>query len=364
MGRSEHIDYLDGWRGLAILVVLIAHFGHLESTNLGLFGVELFFVLSGLLMARILYEQRMPIGEFYRRRIARICPLLYLFILVVLVAEWARGAHVGWKEALALPTFTRTYVGSYVFDDPFPVQHIWSLNVEEHCYLLLAVVASIAVLRNRAAAVLVTLAMLTFAALGLHHLLQGQARKYLYDTECAATALLLSAGYRLLYRRVRVPAYLPLLALALAPWFYLPTTPGATRLQFMAQVTVPPFLLAFAVNHLETAPAWFLSLLRARWLRLLGVISYSVYIWQQPLYLSSNRFPFHSAVLCAVLIGCASFYLYESPVRRWLNLHWSGPRRHQPEAIPETAQPASPAPPPLEITAPATAISQAAQHLR
>jgi peptidoglycan/LPS O-acetylase OafA/YrhL len=52
--------------------VLVAHFGHLEATNLGEFGVELFFVLSGLLMARILYEQRMPIREFYRRRIARI----------------------------------------------------------------------------------------------------------------------------------------------------------------------------------------------------------------------------------------------------------------------------------------------------
>src|SRR5579872_1267137 len=92
MSSSKRIDYLDGWRGLAILVVLVAHFGHLESTNLGLFGVELFFVLSGLLMARILYEQRMPIGEFYRRRIARIFPLFYLFVFTILFIEWARGA--------------------------------------------------------------------------------------------------------------------------------------------------------------------------------------------------------------------------------------------------------------------------------
>jgi len=343
MPRSERIDYLDGWRGLAILVVLVAHFGHLESTNIGLFGVELFFVLSGLLMARMLYEQRMPIAEFYRRRIARIFPLFYLFVFTILSAEMARGAHVGWKEALSLATFTRTYVGSYVFDDPFPVQHIWSLNVEEHCYLLLALIALSALLRRRAAATLITLSMLTFVAMGLHHLLQGHTRPYLYNTECAATALLLSAGYRLLHQRVQVPSWAPVAALALAPLFYLPTTPGATSVQLAAQLTVPAFLLAFAVNHLGAAPSWFLNLLRARWLRLLGVISYSVYMWQQPIYLSSNRFPWHTAVLCALLIGAASFYLHESPLRRWLNTHWAPRARAEART---TGAPAAPGPEP------------------
>jgi peptidoglycan/LPS O-acetylase OafA/YrhL len=339
MPRSEHIDYLDGWRGLAILVVLVAHFGHLESTNLGLFGVELFFVLSGLLMARILYEQRMPIGEFYRRRIARIFPLFYLFVFTILIVAMARGAHVSWKEALSLSTFTRTYFG-YVFDDPLPVHHLWSLNVEEHCYLLLALIAMSALLRRRAALTLITLSMLTFVAMGLHHLLQGHMKPYLYNTECAATALLLSAGYRL-HRRVRVPPWAPVLALVLTPFFYLTTTPEATSVQLAAQLAIPPFLLAFAVNHLADSPVWFLNLLRARWLRLLGVISYSVYIWQQPFYLSSHRFPWHTAVLCALLTGLASFYLYENPSRRWLNTHWTGraratkPRDVSTEAAPQ-----------------------------
>lgn len=342
MPRSERIDYLDGWRGLAILVVLVAHFGHLESTNIGLLGVELFFVLSGLLMARILYEQRMPIGEFYRRRVARIFPLFYLFVFTILIVEMARGAHVSWKEALSLSTFTRTYFG-YVFDDPLPVHHLWSLNVEEHCYLLLALLAMSALLRRRAALTLITLSMLTFVAMGLHHLLQGHMKPYLYNTECAATALLLSAGYRL-HRRVRVPPWAPVLALVLTPFFYLPTTPGATSAQLAAQLAIPPFLLAFAVNHLADSPAWFLNLLRARWLRLLGVISYSVYIWQQPLYLSSARFPWHTAVLCALLIGAASFYLYENPLRRWLNTHWTGRARAPEPRVRDASDEAAPQP--------------------
>lgn len=347
MPTPTRIDYLDGWRGLAILVVLVAHFGHLESTNIGLFGVELFFVLSGLLMARILYEQRMPIGEFYRRRIARIFPLFYLFVFTILTVEWLRGAHVGWKEVLTLSTFTRTYFG-YVFDDPLPVHHIWSLNVEEHCYLLLALIAMSTLLRRRAALTLIGLSMLTFVAIGLHHLLQGHARRFLYNTECAATALLLSAGYRLIHRRVPVPSWAPVLALALTPWFYLPTTPGATSAELAAQLAVPPFLLAFAVNHLGASPSWFLNLLRARWLRLLGVISYSVYMWQQPLYLSSDRFPLHSAVLWALLIGAASFYLYESPVRRWLNARWSERARPEPRALP-AREPAAAAAQPVKL---------------
>ncbi len=326
-------------------MVLVAHFGHLESTNIGLFGVELFFVLSGLLMARILFEQRMPIGEFYRRRIARIFPLFYLFVFTILSVEWIRGAHVGWKEVLSLSTFTRTYFG-YVFDDPLPVHHLWSLNVEEHFrYLLLALIAMSALLRRRAVLTLITLSMLTFVAIGLHHLLQGHARRFLFNTECAATALLLSAGYRLMHPRVQVPSWAPMLALALTPWFYLPTTPGATSAQLAAQLAVPPFLLAFSVNHLGASPAWFLNLLRARWLRLLGVISYSVYMWQQPLYLSSDRFPGYTAVLCALLIGAASFYLYESPVRRWLNAHWAERAPTAPRALGASEQTAAQAQP-------------------
>ena len=66
--REQHIEYLDGWRGVAIGMVLLSHFFRL-SYNAGRFGVDLFFVLSGFLMARILFEQRTPIAAFYRRPI-------------------------------------------------------------------------------------------------------------------------------------------------------------------------------------------------------------------------------------------------------------------------------------------------------
>jgi peptidoglycan/LPS O-acetylase OafA/YrhL len=55
---SGRLSYLDGWRGLAIICVLAGHFLFIKSFNLGPFGVELFFVLSGRLMADILFVFR------------------------------------------------------------------------------------------------------------------------------------------------------------------------------------------------------------------------------------------------------------------------------------------------------------------
>ena len=68
--NSQHFDYLDGWRGLAIIFLLIGHFYPVPGINFGHFGVNLFFVLSGLLMSRLLFVKSVPIPLFYKRRIS------------------------------------------------------------------------------------------------------------------------------------------------------------------------------------------------------------------------------------------------------------------------------------------------------
>ena len=71
---NRHIPYLDGWRGLAVAFLLLGHFFPVDGINFGTVGVHLFFVLSGLLMTRILFVQKVPLALFYQRRIARIFP--------------------------------------------------------------------------------------------------------------------------------------------------------------------------------------------------------------------------------------------------------------------------------------------------
>ena len=61
--RTEQLSYLDGWRGLAILLLLVGHFLPVPGVNLGAIGVRLFFALSGFLMVRLLITQRVPIAR-------------------------------------------------------------------------------------------------------------------------------------------------------------------------------------------------------------------------------------------------------------------------------------------------------------
>src|SRR5437868_7217872 len=70
---------LDGWRAMAILLMLDAHFTRIGPLHLGLsqagrLGVDVFFCLSGLLMSRLLFEKRMSLGLFYKRRFSRVYP--------------------------------------------------------------------------------------------------------------------------------------------------------------------------------------------------------------------------------------------------------------------------------------------------
>ena len=78
----QHLDYLDGWRGLAVSLVLLGHFG-LDDVLPGtsVLGVDFFFVLSGRLMAEILFVQRSPLPTFFFRRFSRIYPGLLVFVL-------------------------------------------------------------------------------------------------------------------------------------------------------------------------------------------------------------------------------------------------------------------------------------------
>ena len=149
---ATRIDYLDGWRGLAISLVLCAHF--LPESRLvdsGQLGVNVFFSLSGFLMSNILFVKRTPIPTFYRHRISRICPVFFLFVASIYFAGWCFGRSNSWVEIISTATFLRTYfpVPPTIWRSDLPIGHLW-LNAEEHCYVILSVVAFFAFLSTRA----------------------------------------------------------------------------------------------------------------------------------------------------------------------------------------------------------------------
>ena len=151
-----YLPALDGVRGLAILMVLAAHYSTvldrsvpweritITLCDMGTTGVDLFFVLSGFLITGILLDTRDGPGyfrNFYARRTLRIFPLYYVFLFVQFVP--IRGMHEMMQKQAPFsginPLWYLFYASNLgptrgVFD--FSLGHMWSLAVEEQFYLI------------------------------------------------------------------------------------------------------------------------------------------------------------------------------------------------------------------------------------
>lgn len=316
---KTHIPYLDGWRGLAIVLLLIGHFFPIPGINFGAIGVALFFVLSGYLMSAILFVDKLPLSIFYRRRASRILPSAAVFLAVVALAYLLTGRDISTYELLSAATFTNNYfVGAVPWT--MPVGHIWSLSVEEHAYILLSLVALSC--RARKASGLLELGLiagLIAAIAALYWLAFGSkpAPGLWLHTEVAAFGIMAS-GFLLLAFRVRRPA-LP--ALAVPVLLGLGICAHWWRVAPPATLVVGSAAFALALNLLERKPGLFRSALEWRPLRQLGIWSYSLYLWQQPFYMLTHRegMPAPLALACALAVGIAAFHLVERPARAWLN---------------------------------------------
>lgn len=323
---EERLAYLDGWRGVAIALVLLSHFASIHEPRLGRLGVDLFFVLSGLLMSRILFEQKTPLATFYRRRASRILPVFLLYVAVVFLVYAAAGTNFTMSEFVSTLTFTRTYVGESAYLSDYPLGHVWSLNVEEHSYVLLSAVAALPLLSRNKGWILIGIAACSAMAMAMYWL-AGSDADYMIRTECAALPIMLSAGYRQI-RAVFLPYVRPWMApaaIALAIGCY-------TRFAGPVGPAAAPFLLAFAVNHIGSTDAA-RRLLEHGALRMLGIWSFSIYLWQQPFYrlVLAKTLPPISGLALAMIVGLLSYYAWESPIRRWLNEHW-----HVSRVVPRT----------------------------
>ena len=145
--RIGHIPCLDGLRALAVSLVLLVHFPYVQgsvwskalwgigqATRAGYIGVDLFFVLSGFLITRILLQEKVDCGaigfkSFFIKRALRILPIYYLSVFIAAVCfGYSSGSFA------SLATFTFNFHVPF-YPDSNPLEHTWSLSVEEQFYL-------------------------------------------------------------------------------------------------------------------------------------------------------------------------------------------------------------------------------------
>lgn len=323
----SHLDYLDGWRGLAIGFLLIGHFYPVPGVNLGTVGVNLFFVLSGWLMTRLLFIKDTPIPAFYRRRISRIFPVHFFFLCLTTLLFVLWHHPVSWRELLVAALFVNNYFPS----DPaiMPFGHIWSLAVEEHSYILLSVMALAARKGWLKPSRAIAFAAAVFSLFGVGYWLQFSGKelefgKWLH-TEVSAFGIFFSAYLMLHFHRRGIPqlptlAYPALLLLGVAFHWWSIASPVRTL--------IGVGLFALTLNLLMNAPQLIQRALSFRPLRLLGVWSFSIYIWQQPFYLMLHRDGMQRelALGLALSAGLLSYYFIENPIRNYLNTAWGRAR--------------------------------------
>jgi peptidoglycan/LPS O-acetylase OafA/YrhL len=315
------IPYLDGWRGLAIIGVLTDHFLFSHPINPGRLGVELFFVLSGRLMAEILFERAAPLPAFFIRRAARIYPALAVFVLTIFAVAKLTGVfRIPFAALLSALTFTANYYSIYG-SRVTVLDHIWSLCIEEHVYLLLGVVALLA----RRWGLHPFNAIVALAGL---FIVNGMIRTWgfgadyyavYWRTDVRGASILIGAATYLYFARPGLPAIfsahraLPLLAGAAAILLNLQIVPDPIK------YSLGTVCLAVCLCTLPSIRPAFLAVLETHWLGWIGMVSYAVYLWQQPFAQIAE--PVWRVVSLPLVLLCAlvSFYLIEQPARAWLN---------------------------------------------
>jgi peptidoglycan/LPS O-acetylase OafA/YrhL len=214
-----HVDSLDGVRGLAILMVIFSHafqsniegngtFSRVVGTILGygIFGVDLFFVLSGFLITGILVNSLGSEGyfkKFYARRVLRIFPLYYavLFVLFALTPMLHLQWHgMGWLMLGYFQNLRPTQIATFSPGPGLQLNHFWSLAIEEQFYLVWPAV--IFFVRDRQRLLWITLSVAA-VALGLRLMLVnlGVGHLVIHETTLLrADSLVLGGTLALLYR--------------------------------------------------------------------------------------------------------------------------------------------------------------------
>jgi peptidoglycan/LPS O-acetylase OafA/YrhL len=329
---------IDGLRAVAVLGVLLFHAGFGFSG--GYTGVDVFFVISGFLITRLIQQEvqagTFSLAVFWERRIRRILPALVVMVGCTLAAGTMLLVPTDLAE-LAESSIAQALMGANVyfwqhagyFDGPTelkPLLHTWSLAVEEQFYLVfpLLIVACRRLPTRPWLAVLCGLSLGSFALSVWGTYAFSSATFYLLPTrawELAAGAVLanLPPHWKPSRKLAEPLAYLGMAGIAFSYFCYSSTTrfPGVAAL-------VPCLGTALVIGSSTGRLTSLGRMLALRPLVLVGLISYSLYLWHWPIlallrYRIDEQLPPAVrlvAVTLSVVLAILSWRFIEQPFRR------------------------------------------------
>ena len=290
--RSE----IDGLRAVAVLPVILFHAGF-ETFKGGFVGVDIFFVISGYLITTILLNDLknddFSIARFYERRARRVLPALFFVVLCVLPFAWFWMLPEQMKDFADSLMAIGLFVSNILFwlesdyfsaaAEQMPFLHTWSLAVEEQYYLLFPVLLAFLWKygRHRAFLVIVSLSLLSLLLSEYSWRVSYSANFYLAPTRAWEIFAGSIAAFLIQQQGVRsnnLLAAIGLSAIVVSIFTYNSSIP------FPSAYALLPVLGAVLIVMFAGPDTLVARLLGRRLFVSIGVVSYSAYLWHQPLF--------------------------------------------------------------------------------
>ncbi|MFQ6285547.1 acyltransferase family protein [Yersinia enterocolitica] len=344
---SHNLRYrteLDGLRAIAVFAVVFYHaklsiLGYAVFKG-GFFGVDIFFVLSGFLITSIIFSDlnnsKFSLGGFFLRRAKRILPAL-IFILII-------TSFFAYKFLLpdSLVIYAKTLLSAlffvsnfYFFDEDTyvsdsseykPLLHTWSLSVEWQFYLIFPFLCIIAFkyFRHNKWKFIASLLVLSLLLAQLLSSWQPNFSFYLLPTRMWELLAGSIVAILLMENQVKVKSYyfkiMPFIGLLIILSSILFVDDKILHPSF---ITAIPILGTCIIIYFSRQNDIATSVLSAKPVVFIGAISYSIYLWHQPLFVF-YRIKFGSIdtktslilILLSIILAVISFYLIEKPFRK------------------------------------------------
>ena len=332
--NTDHMPSLDGLRAISILLVLLGHLGGTRGfakVDLGIgdyshFGVVVFFVISGFLITRLLLIEHAKKGtislkRFYARRSLRLFPAAYAYITFIMMLGFVGFVQVDRSDLLHAATYTINYAPGH--GHTWQLGHLWSLSIEEQFYLIWPCTVFFVGPRRAMWVALGVILIGPVARFGgwlfLRGTPYGSMTLFPMIADSLASGCVLACARNWLesqgwYLKLFKPSYSALVGLAvIAANRYM----GFTVVSVFGTSVVNIGLAVLIHRSVYCSRDWTGRFLNWKPVAAIGVLSYSLYLWQQ-LFLNRhsgawiNAFPQNLALTIAAALS--SYFLLEKPL--------------------------------------------------
>lgn len=316
---THRVKYLDGVRGIAILLVFAAHLihgvgphdrpfieGFFTLAGGGFIGVQLFFVLSGYLITNNLISEfnqknRISFSNFYLKRIWRLYPVLILACFAYLAFGMFIIEKKFWIAMFgdvfqALTYTTNLYIAA--IPDLGHLSHTWSLCVEEQFYLFWPIILTIFAFKKN---ILIPIFLLIFACIMLRYFISDYSYGiFRWDS--------LMIGCLISFNFLPKNIILLFIGIAIVIYFAFYISSPISNIEYLISSIGCGLFIANADNK-------YMHFLNSRFLIYFGHISYSLYIWH--LLFMRLDIPGYISLVGSLLIAHVSFRFFEKPILIW-----------------------------------------------